>query len=245
MGAVILGLVGVALLVGLVRLFVGADPRRLAQVLRWVALGLCGAAAVLLVLTGRGGAALLPLMAAAFLLRRLAVRIPGFGGSFGWHGAGTGGGRPRSDRGSDVRTEWLRMHLDHDTGAMSGTVLRGRFRGTDLDGLDFGQVRDVLAEVNAADTQSGAILETYLDRRFGPEWRERRFDGEAPSAAGPMTEAEARDILGVGAGATTDEIREAHRALMKKLHPDQGGPAWFALKLNAARDLLLRSGSGP
>ena len=31
----------------------------------------------------------------------------------------------------------------------------------------------------------------------------------------------------------------AHRRLMRTAHPDQGGSAWLASGLNAARDLLL------
>ncbi len=247
MGAVILGLIGVALVVVLGRAFVHADSRLLARMLRWLALGLCAALALFLIFTGRGAAAILPFSLAAMLWRGLPIRVPGFGGvGGGWHGAGTPGAATGSKAGSDVETAWLRMHLDHETGTMSGLVLDGRFKGTELDDLDFAQVVDFLAEVNVADSQSGALVETYLDRRFGADWRERRFGSETGAAAGgPMTMAEAREILGVAEAATAEEIREAHRALMKKLHPDQGGPAWFAVKLNAAKDLLLHPGTGP
>jgi DnaJ homolog subfamily C member 19 len=54
-----------------------------------------------------------------------------------------------------------------------------------------------------------------------------------------MGESEARALLGVGPGASAEEVREAHRRLIQRVHPDAGGSAELATRVNAARDALL------
>jgi hypothetical protein len=61
------------------------------------------------------------------------------------------------------------------------------------------------------------------------------------AGAPPMDEAEAWRVLGLAPGASADAIKAAHRRLMAQLHPDVGGSDYLAGKINAARDLLLRT----
>ena len=50
---------------------------------------------------------------------------------------------------------------------------------------------------------------------------------------------EARDLLDLPENANVAEIRAAHRRLMVRVHPDAGGSAALASRVNAARDLLI------
>jgi DnaJ-domain-containing protein 1 len=89
------------------------------------------------------------------------------------------------------------------------------------------------------------LLATYFDRRQ-PRWREQEpndaaaADGGRPSRGSKMTEKEAYQILGMQPRATAQEITRAHRFLIKKFHPDQGGSAYLAAQINDAKDILLR-----
>lgn len=59
-------------------------------------------------------------------------------------------------------------------------------------------------------------------------------------ASQQMSQKEARDILGLTADATKEQVLEAHKRLMQKLHPDKGGSAHLASQLNQAKATLLK-----
>jgi hypothetical protein len=144
---------------------------------------------------------------------------------------------------SRVRSRLIEMTLDHDTGEMEGAVLAGAFAGQQLGSLDEARLRDLLTECQAGDPDGVRLLEAYLDRRF-PHWREETQNEEQPQpdaqrTSGVMTPEEAYQVLDLRPGATPDQIRQAHRSLMKKLHPDQGGSTYLAARVNQAKDLLL------
>ncbi|HEV2042294.1 MAG TPA: TraG/TraD family protein, partial [Casimicrobiaceae bacterium] len=70
--------------------------------------------------------------------------------------------------------------------------------------------------------------------------RQEEQDRWRDVASGNMSAAQALEILGINAGATGQEIRAACNRLMKRVHQDVGGSAYFSKQLNAARDVLLR-----
>ena len=88
-----------------------------------------------------------------------------------------------------------------------------------------------------------AMVAPLLWRRLNPNGEAGPFErGPFPGArrgASAMSRAEAYDVLGLRPGATEDEIRAAHRRLMRGAHPDSGGSDWLASRINQARDVLL------
>jgi hypothetical protein len=138
---------------------------------------------------------------------------------------------------SGVRTAWLAMTLDHASGEAEGEVLRGRFAGRQLADLTLGELLTLRGEV-AGDQQSLALLDAWLDRRHA-DWRQRLPGAEQLGGRPTMTREQAFAVLGLAPGASAEEIKQAHRRLMQKLHPDHGGSDWLAAELNEAKDLLL------
>ncbi len=147
-----------------------------------------------------------------------------------------------SNNRSRVQSAILEMSLDHDTGAMQGTVLQGPLTGQTLDGLSENQFIELLQYCRDHDQESTQLLEAYLDKRFGDSWREDDPGAGKDShinQAGPLSENEAYDILGLEPGASESDIVSAHRRLIQKLHPDRGGSNYLAARINEAKDRLL------
>ncbi len=216
-----------AVLVLVLRLFLNAPPAALAAGLQ------------------RGtGAFLIASAVGLFAMRQFAWAVPvavlGFSilrrGGFFTTGKRTAGGTSR------VRSAGLEMTLDHDTGALDGRILAGRHEGRTLSDLPLDVLMEVAVDFDG-DEESLRLLEGYLDRshagwRGDGEDRGDRRTGPTAGAVGMSTE-EAYEILGLAAGAGEAEIREAHRRLIKQVHPDRGGSAALAAKINEAKDKLL------
>lgn len=238
MPTLIAGAVAVIVLYSLLQMFRAANPVVLARAIKIA-----------------GGVVALAVAAFTGIKGELAVAIPigifgagllgwsPFGASgFGNIGGMFGGSRRSPGQSSRVRSQYLDMTLDHDSGELSGQIVAGLHAGHGLSEFELPQLT---AMISGFDAESVSLLESYLDRRF-PAWRQNAQGNAAggqsrAASSGKMTDEEAYQILGLQPGAGRDEIGRAHRALMKKLHPDQGGSTYLAARVNEAKDTLLRT----
>ena len=220
-------LVGLLVVFIVVTAFLRTNPARLAETVRVAGPLILAILGLGLAVTGRAGLG-------GMLLS----------GALAWYSSNRiyRGSRKTPGKRSTVRTAALEMELDHDSGAMEGLVLAGRYEGRTLGTMAQQELLGLLAELST-DSESRQLLEAYLDSRF-PAWREdtKPNDGHrqsVPPGTGAMTKEEAYKILGLETGATAAEVRKAHRRLMQRLHPDLGGTSFLAARINEAKDVLL------
>lgn len=232
--ALLLALLAFAALALGISWFLRANPSSMARVLRVITMVLGGIGIGGLLIFGlRFLPGLMPelLGLAGVVITALIARAVRQRPSGGFSSPGVG-------QRTEVRTTFLQAWIDHASGDVGGTILAGRFAGRALDALGDGELLE-LREECARDADSLRVLEAYLDRRLGADWRTAR---DAPPPRGTrtdMTQEEALAVLGLTEGATTEEIRAAHRRLIQRMHPDVGGTADLAARINRAKDVLL------
>ena len=221
------------------RWFANAPPATVIRTAKWTGVLLALGGGILLMVNGRLGwllavvAGLVP-----WVMRGLHARNAIRGVRFVFEKMTPG--NAAAGRVSRVETQFLRMTLEHDSGALCGEVLQGPFRGRMLSQLSFDEAIEFYRQC-AADPRSAQVLGTWLDRTW-PDWAERAAAREPPPdapATEQMSRAEAYAVLGLQAGATPGDIKAAHRRLMGIMHPDRGGSNYLAAKINRAKDILL------
>ncbi len=234
---------GLSLVVGLAlmgRWLLSADPKLILRVFRWIALAALAGLGLFILLRGR----LEWILYAAPFVLPFIVRWGGVMRAI--RNAAKAARGPTPGQSTGVRTRYLAMQLDHDTGALDGEVLAGRLAGRMLSSLDAVERRSLLDEVRD-DPASVQVLEAWLDRA-GEAADGDGHGREAPSGDrgagraaedGTVSRAQALEILGLSEDATEEDIREAHRRLMMANHPDRGGSSWLAARINRAKDVLL------
>ena len=136
----------------------------------------------------------------------------------------------------------LQTWIDRETGEASGRVLAGAYRGRELGSLSRTDCLRLNEYCLRADPDAARLLEAYMRDRFAGASRAKPGDGEPRRRVhleGAMTREHAYEVLGLASAAGVREIVRAHRALIKKHHPDRGGSTAQAALINQAKDTLL------
>ncbi|MDC9701720.1 MAG: DnaJ domain-containing protein [Alphaproteobacteria bacterium] len=152
-----------------------------------------------------------------------------------------------------IRSAYLEVSLNSSGNFIRVNVISGRYFGRkfqELSGTDFLNLHADLERNN--DELGLFFLEKYMDL-YVSGWRDSEenlkpehgsFNPESKnrkrSSSGSMTVMEAYEMLGLSSNATPEEIKSAHRALMKIIHPDHGGTSHLAGLINQARDILMK-----
>jgi hypothetical protein len=231
---IVIGLILLFVLLQAIKQFGRMDAATAARIIRHGGgvVGMIGA--LLLLLRGRFG---------------LAATVAGMVANFaGWKtmggasptGFGNVGGGARPGRSSIARSAMIEMRLDHDSGAMTGTILAGAYAGRAVETLSRPELVSLRQELARDDPDGVSLLEAYLDRRFAG-WREAdEGQRQRRGGGGSMSRREALEVLGLVEGASGADIVRAHRTLMKKFHPDHGGSTTLAARVNQAKDVLMQ-----
>jgi hypothetical protein len=220
-------------------LFLRGEIRQLVRTLRWTVGGALVIGAALLGLRGQ-------MLVASFMAAGgLGVLMRGRLGPIDF-----GAGMSSPNNVSTVSSAYLNMRLEHETGSVTGTVRAGHFAGRELADLSAEECWAFYDEVGD-DPDSLALYKSWLDANrtgwrdyfaseFGMETGDEEADADTHATTGVSGLEEAYEVLGLQPGAGPDAIKAAHRTLMKKVHPDTGGSAFLAAKINQAKDLLLK-----
>lgn len=89
---------------------------------------------------------------------------------------------------------------------------------------------------------AGALIPMFAHFAFKKRKKNENLSGAYAQKqfSGISSRKEALEILGLEEDASDEDVQSAYKALMKKVHPDQGGSDYLAQKLTAARDFLLK-----
>lgn len=142
---------------------------------------------------------------------------------------------------SRIATRAVLVTIDHLSGRIEGEMLTGPMRGLALDCIETEVLTGLLTSFQTTDVPSADALEIYLTRQRGyerPEMTSGRGYDATRLAADRMDDAEARAVLGIGVAASLEEVRNAHKRLIHRVHPDRGGSDYLASIVNRAKDVL-------
>ena len=143
------------------------------------------------------------------------------------------------ESGQRITTAHFDLLVEGATGDIRGRVLKGVFTGRRVERLAPAELALLWRDCRFEDAESADLIAGWLDRTH-PTWREDMARAEnEPGPGGIMTRSEALEILGLKSGAKKDDVRRAHRNLIKKMHPDAGGSGYLAAKINEAKNVLV------
>lgn len=135
-----------------------------------------------------------------------------------------------------IKTEFLDVKVTVTTGTITGRILQGPYQGKSVESLNDQELAELLEHYRERDAKSYYLIKFARKALSG---REQKQQQPPPNFSAPSRE-EALQTLGLTGSPSRDEIIQAHRRLINRLHPDRGGSDFLAARVNQARDILLK-----
>lgn len=245
---IIIGFLAALLVFSLIRYGINSSPKQRRQLAYIIAIGLAASVLLLLLLTGRIHF-LAAVVAAAIPFAKKLPALLRYVPLFRYLKQQLGRSKHvDSDNASTVVTSLLTMSLEPSSGKIDGEILLGEFKGALLTQLSLPQLFTLYQLATDQYADSVPVFDAFLKRHVGAEWRKKaaqfgyQFEElNVPADNSEMDVSQALQILGLAEGASKQEVLDAHRKLMQKLHPDRGGSNFLAAQVNRAKDVLLES----
>lgn len=230
-----------ALLLGLFLLFarwyVNAEPRNVLKVLRFIGVLFALIVAGIAIASGKLTILWLVLLGLLPWLGRLRALNRQAGDLRG----------PTAGQQIDRRTDFVVVYLNRDTDDMDGRVLQGPQAGRLLSELSIDALITLYEAASLEDAESAAILEAYLDRMHGEQWRQKSkiaantkpLGDETARIEQGMSRADAYAFLELQPGASKHEIESAVQQLVETGHPDAAVAEEILEKARRAKQILM------
>ena len=143
------------------------------------------------------------------------------------------------------KTSHIEARLDLSRGTIEGAVINGPHTGKRLDELSASELEELANHYRDIDKRSYYLIMVIRQRQGGQQYGSAGNGRNMYADAGTPSIKEALQILGLEGTPARDEIIQAHRRLIQKLHPDRGGNDYLASRVNLAKDVLLESIDNP
>ena len=140
---------------------------------------------------------------------------------------------------ASFKTEYLNVRFHIQKARVEGSIIKGPHEGKNLRELSEDEIEELIAFYQGKDSKSYYLIKVF-SKQGNVAGEDQINDQASPPSFGDPAIDEALEILGLEEEPTKEDITKAHRKLINKLHPDRGGSAFLASRVNQARDVLMK-----
>jgi len=142
-------------------------------------------------------------------------------------------------------TSFLKVQLDLQTNSVTGIVIEGPYKGSELHHLNDEQLAELEAHYQKHDRRSYYLIRVLRQSGQHSQHHHQQQSKQDYSSVSDPSYNEALQVLGLESYIGNNELDkktviQAHKRLMQKLHPDRGGNDYLASRVNVAKEIVLK-----